>query len=207
MNLEQVTLGLCVGVGLSAAAGFRIFVPLLLAGLSLKFQWFPSITSFVGTETWMSSTAAITCFFVATLLEVLAYKLPFLDNALDSISGPISLGAGALLTSEFLAPLDNQFLKYTLGIVAGAGSAGMVFGSTALARLVSSKATLGSANPLLALAELIAAAVTSLMAFLLPFVTIFAGVLFAAIVFFLWKKTRNRKLSFSQQPEQHSKSQ
>ena len=100
-------LGLIVGVGLSAAGGFRVFVPLL--GLSIA-----SITGYLklasGFE-WIGTWPAVISFATATILEITAYFIPWFDNLLDTITGPAAVIAGTIMTASVLTDIP-PFLKW-----------------------------------------------------------------------------------------------
>ena len=70
---SETLLGIAVGIGLSAACGFRVFLPLLVMNLA------PSLTGHLhlspGFE-WIGSHYASIAFGTATLVEVLAYTFP-----------------------------------------------------------------------------------------------------------------------------------
>ena len=80
----ETLLSLCLGLGLSAACGFRIFVPLLAVNLAARVGW----VSLSGELAWMGDSAALWAFGVATVLEIGAYYVPWLDNFLDSVATP-----------------------------------------------------------------------------------------------------------------------
>ena len=65
-------LGLALGIGLAAACGFRVFVPLLVAGVAAKAGYL----ELAGGFPWMASNLAIAIFAVATVLEIAAYWVP-----------------------------------------------------------------------------------------------------------------------------------
>ena len=184
---------ICLGIALSAASGMRIFLPLLLSGFVIRFGLFAVSPSVIESQAWLGSNAALICFGVATATEALAYKVPVLDHFLDVIGAPAALLAGAVLATTFLVGIDDPVLKYGLGIVAGAGSAGIVHGTTALARVASTKTTAGLGNPVLAVGELIGSFVTSILAFLMPIlITVVFVFVTIALLFFAKKKLSSR---------------
>lgn len=166
MTMETL-LGLAVGVGLSAACGFRVFVPMLLAGLAVRTGHLEFAT---GME-WMGSTPALLAFAAATALEIIAYYVPWLDNALDSVASPAAVVAGTIMTASLVADLD-PFLRWTLALIAGGGVAGAVQSGTVFSRGMSSTTTGGIANPLLATLELGGSLLTALLALLLPLIAV-----------------------------------
>ena len=87
----QVLLSVAVGLGLAAACGFRVFLPLFMISLTSHLGFL----KLAGTFEWMSSWPALIAFGSATLLEIGAYYIPFIDNLLDSVATPAAILAGA----------------------------------------------------------------------------------------------------------------
>lgn len=162
---EPLTLVLaaCTGLGLAAACGLRVFLPLLVLGAAVRAGEFEVAGGFE----WVASTPALVALGVATLLEVGAFHLPFLDNLLDTVATPAAAVAGALAATSVLVGLD-PWLQWSLGIVAGAGVATVVQVPTAAARVTSTASTGGTANPVLATGELLSASLVSGMAVFAP---------------------------------------
>jgi hypothetical protein len=176
-----------LGIGLSASAGFRVFIPLLIAALAGKFDFMPLTESFQ----WMASWPAIICFGTATLIELVAYYIPVVDNFLDLITTPMAILAGTLLATSVL-PVDNELLKWGSGILLGGGAAGVIQTGTSLLRLFSTKTTAGIANPLVSTAEYMAALGTSVFSVLLP---VIAGSLILVLIFYILIKGGRRLFS------------
>jgi hypothetical protein len=176
----ETFISVLIGIGLSAACGFRVFVPLLMLGVASRLG---HLTLAGGFE-WMSSDAALIAFAVATVLEVAGYYIPWVDNLLDGIAAPIAVVAGTIVTAALVTEM-TPFLKWTLAVIAGGGIAGIVKGTTALTRGTTTMTTGGLVNPLLATAELGSSIVTSLIALLLP-----ALVLLVLIVILGWATNR-----------------
>jgi hypothetical protein len=159
----EVLSAVAAGVGLAAACGFRVFVPLLALGIAGGFGVVPLAHGFE----WLASPAALVAFAVATLLEAAAYKIPWLDHALDTLATPAALFAGVFMVAATTAGLPPA-LRVSLALIAGGGTATLVQGATVVARLKSTAVTGGLGNPLLALAELGLSVATSLFAILAP---------------------------------------
>jgi hypothetical protein len=160
-------LSLGVGVGLAAAAGLRVFLPLLLLGVAAHLGWLPLTEGFA----WLASPPALIALTAATALEVGAYYVPWLDNLLDLAAAPLAIMAGVVATAAVATELPPM-LRWSLAIIAGGGAAGLVQGLTSLARLKSSATTGGAGNPVLATLELIGSLATSLVALALPLVAL-----------------------------------
>ncbi len=166
-------MGIVIGFGLSAACGFRIFVPLLIMNLAVLSGQLHLPSEFA----WIGSPYATIAFGSATVIEVLAYYIPGVDHILDSIATPAAVIAGTITTASMGMEL-SPFLKWTLALIAGGGIAGLVQGSTVALRAKSSLATAGTGNPFVATLELIGAIIVALLAIILPIVCLILIVLF-----------------------------
>jgi hypothetical protein len=155
--------GVFVGLGLSAAAGLRIFVPLLVASAASLTGHLELAPGF----DWIGTTPALIAFAVATVLEVGAYLVPLLDNALDALAAPAALVAGTVLTASSIVDM-NDWLRWSLAIVAGGGIAGTIHLFTGATRLTSTATTGGLANPAVSTAEAGGSAGMSLLAVATP---------------------------------------
>lgn len=163
----ETFIAILVGLGLAAAAGFRVFVPLLAVGLATRFTDLPLTEGFA----WMGSTAALVTFGAATVIEVLAYYVPWIDNLLDTVATPAAVVAGAVLTAAVVTDVD-PVLRWSLAIVAGGGTATIFQGLTAGTRGISTVATGGAGNFLVATVEWMLSVVLSILAVLVPIVAV-----------------------------------
>ena len=118
-------LSLAVGIGLSAACGFRVFVPLLVLGLAARTG---ALTVSPGFE-WIGTDPALIALGVATALEVLAYFIPYMDHLLDTLATPAATVAGILASAAVLTDLPPvlkwgamyKIRSVLLGTTEGAG--------------------------------------------------------------------------------------
>ena len=163
----EIFLSICLGVGLSAACGFRIFVPLLCLSLAAKFGGLPLTPAFA----WAGSTTAVIAFGVATLAEIIAYYIPWVDNALDAIAGPLATVAGVVVMASVLTDIE-PFWRWTLAAIAGGGLAASTQLATTKARAASTFTTGGFANPVLSTLENIMSTVLSIFAVVWPVVAL-----------------------------------
>ncbi len=168
-------LSICVGVGLATACGLRVFIPLLVVSVASHFHHLPLAPGFL----WLSSTPALIAFSVAAGLEVAGYYIPWVDHALDVIATPSAMIAGTIVSVALMTNVD-PFYKWALGIIAGGGMAGLVQGTTVVARGASTATTGGLGNPLFSTVELIGSILVSVLAVLFP-VLVF---LILAVAFF-----------------------
>lgn len=156
-----------IGLGLAAACGFRVFTPLLVAGIAARWGRLPLAGGFE----WLGTTPALIAFGTATLLEVAAYYVPWLDHALDVLATPAAVLAGMVAAASVMTDLP-PLLKWTMTIVGGGGAAGMIQAASVVLRLKSAAVTGGLANPLVATVELIGAVVTAILAIMLPLLAV-----------------------------------
>jgi hypothetical protein len=176
----EILLGICLGIGLSAACGFRIFVPLLtmsIASLSGHLTLSPGFE-------WMGTFPAFMAFGTATLLEISAYYIPWVDNMMDSVAAPVAVVAGTLVAASSIVHM-SPLLKWSLALIAGGGTAAIFHGATGLLRGVSTAVTGGLGNHAVAAAELGIASGLSILAITLPLVS---GVVVLVLICFMVRK-------------------
>ena len=89
---KEIITAVAIGIGLAASCGFRVFVPMLVASIAARIGIFPVHEGFQ----WLASWPAIISFGTATVAEILAYYIPFVDNFLDTITTPLAVGGGTL---------------------------------------------------------------------------------------------------------------
>lgn len=162
-GLIEALLAVSAGIALAAAAGLRIFVPLLAVSIAgtTGHLVLPAGTA------WLGTLPALVAIAVAAALEIAGYFLPVLDHALDALGAPLAVAAGVLASASMLVDFP-PLLRWTLAVAAGGGSAGLLHSATALLRLKSGVMTAGLANPLVASGEVIGALALAAMALLLP---------------------------------------
>jgi len=182
--METIT-SVCLGIGLSAACGFRVFVPLLFMSIASMGGHLSLAHGFE----WIATYPALITFAVATCLEVGGYYIPWLDHLLDTAATPAAVIAGTVITAAMVTN-TSPMLKWCLAIIAGGGAAGLVQGSTVAARGISTLATGGLGNPIFATIELGGAILTSTLAILTPILAI--GLL-GCFLFFVGRKVFRKR--------------
>lgn len=170
---------IAAGIGLSASAGFRVFVPLLVFGLASKFGMGDQIPLGQDFE-WLASWPAILIFGTATVVEIVAYYVPWVDNLLDSVATPAALISGTVMTAAVLPEMPDA-LHWTLAAIMGGGSAGMVQAGTVLTRATSTATSGGLANPAVSTVETGGSLLTSILALIIPLML--AAILLCVFVF------------------------
>lgn len=171
--------GVALGIGLAAATGFRIFAPLLVAGLAARFGYLPLTDTFQ----WLASTPALVTLGTAAVIETLAYYVPGVDHALDVLSGPATVAAGVVASAAVMTDIPPAVL-WPVAVIAGGGAAGLTKGSTALIRAKSGLMTGGLANPVVSTVETVGATGIAVLAIAVPVLC------FIAVVALLWWAAR-----------------
>jgi hypothetical protein len=180
---------LLIGIGLSAACGFRVFIPML--GLSIA-----AISGHISVShgfEWIGTWPALIAFTTATALEIGAYYTPWLDHILDSLMTPAAVVAGTILTASMLGDL-SPFLKWSLAIIAGGGVSGIVQGGTTALRAASTHMSGGIANFIVSTGEIFGSSILTLFAILLPVLCFFVVLLICSLMIRkIWKMHSNPK--------------
>jgi len=173
----ETILSLCIGIGLSAACGFRVFVPLLVMSVASLMGWFEPMKGFE----WLAIPSVCIGLAVATISEIGAYYIPWVDNALDTIATPAAMVAGTLTTMAVSTGEMSQFASWAAAIIVGGGTATAVQMGTVAVRGVSTATTGGIANPLVSTGEWISALVVSLLSFVVPVLVVIVGIILMVV--------------------------
>ncbi len=177
--MAEIILSIFLGIGLAASVGFRVFVPLFLLSLAAYYQLVPISENWQ----WIGGLPAIITLGLATLLEIAAYLIPWLDNILDTIAVPLAAIAGTIVMLSTITEL-SPLLTWSLAIIAGGGTASVIKTGNGSARLGSSLQTAGFANPLISIFETIGAVFMAVISFISP---VIAVLLVIALLYFLRK--------------------
>lgn len=183
----QWVLAVMTGLALSAACGFRVFVPPLVIAIAAKAGYLTLSPGFA----WMGSDMALAIFAGATVLEIGAYYIPWLDHALDVLAMPAAIVAGTVISASFITGMDPM-LAWVLAAIAGGGAAATVQTVTTGVRMVSTAATGGLGNPIVSSVEAALAMYLSMIAVFLPAMAL-AAVVIAALLVVLFLTRRRRR--------------
>lgn len=189
----ETFLSVAIGLCLAAACGFRVFLPLLGLSLAGHSGQVPLAAPFDALATVPATIALGT----ASLAEIAAYYVPWLDHALDTLATPAALIAGVLATGAVTGDLP-PLLRWAVALIAGGGTAGLIQGATVLLRMKSSALTGGMGNAAIATAEVFGAATFVFLAVLVPLL----GLLVAASLV-LWVSRRVGRFVFGRSGARH----
>ena len=179
-----------IGIGLAAASGFRVFLPLFAVSLASYLGWIPMNDNFQ----WLSGLPTLIVTGVATVVEILAYYIPVVDNFLDTVTVPLATVAGSVLFASQFIELGT-FPQWALAIIAGGGTAATIAAGFAGTRAASTATTAGIGNNVIATTETAGAGLMSVLSIFLPVIAfIIALALLIFVIIFgrkIWRKIRN----------------
>lgn len=184
----EIALSIAIGIALSATSGFRIFVPFLAVSAAHLAGWLELNETFA----WIGTYPALAVFAAATAVEILAYFIPWVDNALEAISVPASAVAGTILTFAFVSEMTPA-LAWFISIIAGGGTSLVTRAVSNIVHAGSTAASGGAANPAVSLVESIGTVVMSVLAIAVPILALFVLILFAAWAVKAIQRARARK--------------
>ncbi len=184
MTTETI-ISIFLGIGLAASVGFRVFVPLFALSLASYFNLWELNASWQ----WIGSLTAVITFGVATLVEIIAYYIPIVDNLLDTIAIPLATIAGTAVMVSTVSDL-SPLVTWALAIIAGGGTAAAIKSTAGATRVTSTVSTAGFGNPIVSTIETGSSVIMSIVSIFLPIIA-FVLVLFVLyIIFKLYKKIK-----------------
>jgi len=183
MSDSDLAVSAALGIGLAAATGFRVFLPMLVVSAAAYSGHLPVGASFA----WLGTSSALTMLGVAAVAEILAYYIPGVDNLLDALATPAAFVAGTIVSAAVMTDLPPM-VKWTTAVIAGGGVAGLTQGATAVVRAKSTLFTGGFGNAAIATAELGGALLVSLLALAAPYAALLVVVVFLWLAFRLLRR-------------------
>ncbi|WP_283636683.1 DUF4126 domain-containing protein [Aquaticitalea lipolytica] len=186
--MTETIISIFLGIGLAASVGFRVFVPLFALSLASYFNFWELNESWQ----WIGSLTAVITLGVATLVEISAYYIPYLDNLLDTIAIPLATVAGTAVMVSTVADL-SPIITWSLAIIAGGGTAAAIKSSAGATRLASTTTTAGFGNPVVSTVETGTSLVMSIFSIFLPIIAFVLVILILFIIFKLYKKIKPTK--------------
>lgn len=189
----ELFFSLLIGIGLSATSGFRLFLPFLAVSIAAVTGQLELAPSFA----WIGTYPALIVFAVATLLEVLSYFFPYVDNLLSTVSVPFAVIAGTVLTASVIVDL-NPLLSWSLAIIAGGGASLTTKTTSSLLHTGSTAVSGGTANPLVSALETAYATVMAIVSIVAPVLII----LFLGFIVWIGARLLRRRKRSSGLPKQ-----
>ena len=183
MALDPISglVAVSLGLGLSAASGFRVFLPPMLLSGAINF----GLMNPSGHLAMLDGWGAFSLLLIAVVLEIGSYLIPWIDNLLDVVASPAAVVAGIALMGTVLGSETNfdPIVQWSIAAVGGGGAAGTVQAGTVATRAVSTGTTGGLANPIVSIGEEFMAILITVLAILAPVlcvILVLSGGVFAA---------------------------
>ena len=187
LDLLNVLPTLALAIVLAASAGVRAWLPLLAVGVLARLEVIQLGNDFL----FLASTQALVLFGVATVIEIVADKVPALDHGLDAVSTFLRPAAGALLTAGVVWQVNDPMWATIVGIAVGAPVAAAPHVAKSALRLVSSATTGGLANPVVSLLEDVLAALLVVLAVVVPIAALVSLIVVAWLGVRVWRRRRS----------------
>jgi hypothetical protein len=181
-----------IGIGLAAATGFRIFLPMFAVSLASYMGWIPQNENFQ----WLSGLPTLIATGIAMIVEILAYYIPFVDHLLDTISIPLATVAGSVMFASKFTELGT-FPQWALALIAGGGTAAAISSGFAGTRAASTATTGGFGNSVVATTETAGAGLMSFLALAAPVIAFVVAVLLLIAVFVFGRKLLRKFRNFN----------
>ncbi|MFN9023879.1 MAG: DUF4126 domain-containing protein [Phycisphaerales bacterium] len=170
-------LSMALGLSLAAAAGLRVFVPLLALSLAANMGW---VTP-TGELAWLGDWPALAVLSALCLSEIGAYFLPWVDHALDVLATPLAAAAGTVAAAATF-DVGHPIVQWLGAAIVGGGVASGVQLAAVATRGLSTITTGGVANPAINAVQSVGAVLLSVVAILLPVLALAVLVVVAVLV-------------------------
>ncbi|NNJ89473.1 MAG: DUF4126 domain-containing protein [Eudoraea sp.] len=182
---SETIISIFLGIGLAASVGFRVFLPLFVLSAASYFGMWDLNANWE----WIGSLFALITLGVATLLEVFAYFIPYVDNLLDSLALPLAALAGTAVMVATISDLD-PVITWSLAIIAGGGTASAIKGASATGRIASTTTTAGIGNPVISFIETTTALVVAVVSVIAPVIAVILVIMLLILIFSIYRKLR-----------------
>lgn len=176
-----------IGIGLAAASGFRVFLPMFAVSLASYMGWIPMNETFQ----WLAGLPTLITTGIATVVEILAYYIPYVDHLLDTMSVPLATVAGSIMFASQFADIGT-FPQWALALIAGGGTAAAISSGFAGTRAASTATTGGLGNSVVATTETAGAGIMTILAMAAPILAGIAAIILVIVVIILGRKIWNK---------------
>jgi len=187
--MTEIVGGVLGAFGLSASAGLNAYIPLLVVSLMAKFTNLIELA-----EPWnaLESWWTIGVLAVLGLIEVVADKVPVVDQVNDGIQTFIRPVAGAILFATSAKTITE--INPVLSMICGLFVAGSVHAAKSLvARPIIEASTAGIGTPVVSTVEDVFATVISVLAVALPLLMLILLILIVWWIFWFVGRLKSRR--------------
>lgn len=174
--------------GLSTAAGLNAYLPLLTVGLLARYT---SLITLSEPYNLLSNPIVLIVIGVLAVLDFVGDKIPAVDHALHTVGLIIAPIAGAIVFMS--ANSDAGSVSPLLAAICGIIVAGATHGARTTVRPLATVSTAGFANPVISLAEDVTSLGLSVLAIVIAPLAFLLVLLFALLLFWLYRRLRPRR--------------
>jgi hypothetical protein len=188
--LVETLLSLATGLGLSTAAGFNAYLPLLITGILARTT---DLITLDAPFDRLEDPVVLVVIAAIGLIDFIGDKVPAVDHLLHTIGLVVAPIVGATLA---LGVTSDTGVTPVVALVLGAVAAEATQGARSVARPLSTVTTGGVGNPVLSLGEDGLSATLSFAAILVPLLALVlvAGV-GALVIWAFRRRVRNRRIA------------
>ena len=185
VSWTEVVPAVALAIGLAACAGLRAWLPLLLTGGLVRAGMIEVGQSF----SFLASDRALILFGLASVIEIVADKVPAIDHALDVIGTVVRPLAATVLAASVFGSFADPLTAVALGAAIGAPTALVPHAGKSVLRAASSALTAGVANPVISVLEDLIALALFVLTVLVP---LLAGGLVLLTAWLIARRLRRR---------------
>ena len=182
----ELVASLGLAVALSASAGLRAWLPLLVTGGFAR----AGVVQVGEGFQLLASTPVLIALGAATLIEIVGDKVPAVDHALDVVSTFTRPLAGVLVSASVMWQVSDPLVALGVGLLVGAPAAAVPHVLKSGVRVASTASTGGLANPFVSLVEDGVSLGMIMLALLLPILAGFAVLVAGIVAFRSWRRRR-----------------
>jgi Domain of unknown function (DUF4126) len=191
VSWTEVVPAIALAIGLAACAGLRAWLPLLLTGSLVRTGVIEVGPSFA----FIGSDRALILFGLASVIEIVADKIPAIDHALDAVGTILRPLAATVLAASVFGSFADPVTAVALGAAVGAPTALVPHAGKSLLRAASTAFTGGLANPVLSVLEDLVALALFVLAVLLPLLAGGLVLLTAWLIVRRWRRPRTTAMA------------
>jgi hypothetical protein len=173
------------GLGLAAPAGLNAWVPLLILALADRLTDKVTLTQ---PYDFLSSTVVILILLGLLGIEIVVDKIPGFDHANDLVQSVFRPAAGAILLMA--TTNDRGVINPLIAMVLGLALAGAIHFVKTISRPAVTLSTGGLGNPIVSMIEDGVAVMASILAIVLPILSVILFVFFAIFIYWSYKAVR-----------------
>lgn len=187
--MAETLLSLATGLGLSTAAGFNAYLPLLITGILARTT---DLITLDAPFDRLEDPVVLGVIAAIGVIDFIGDKIPAIDHVLHAIGFVVAPVAGAVLA---LGVTPDTGVVPVVALIMGAVAAEGAQGARATVRPLSTATTGGIGNPVLSLGEDGLSATLSFAAILVPLLALVLVAGIAYLVIWAVRRARRRRRS------------